>query len=144
MMPKKISQICENIFWDRTHQKPGGHILTGKNRTSISHAMERLWLQFCNQCHSCSIVWERLVRFFPVNIWPFGFWFVLFRKIFSQIWLIFLGIIIQFYWKTLALAVATLVRILCHHVPRAPKIKFVLSTRCGPSCHPTSACPTNF
>jgi len=35
-MPKRISQIHENIFQDRTHQKPKGHILTGKNQTSIS------------------------------------------------------------------------------------------------------------
>jgi hypothetical protein len=38
---KEISQNRENICGDKTHQKPGGHILSQKNRTAISHAMER-------------------------------------------------------------------------------------------------------
>ena len=37
---KEISQNRENICGDKTHQKPGGHILSQKNRTAISHAME--------------------------------------------------------------------------------------------------------
>jgi hypothetical protein len=41
---KKISQNCENICGDKRHQKPGGHILSQKNRTAISHAMERSWV----------------------------------------------------------------------------------------------------
>ena len=42
-MPKEISQIHENMVQNRTHQKPGGHILMGKNQTSISYA--RLYWQ---------------------------------------------------------------------------------------------------
>jgi len=36
---KKISQNRENICGDKTHQKAGGHILSQKNRTAISHAI---------------------------------------------------------------------------------------------------------
>jgi hypothetical protein len=38
---KKIIQNHENICGDRTHQKLGGHILSQKNRTTISHAIEQ-------------------------------------------------------------------------------------------------------
>ena len=38
---KEISQNCENICGDKTHQKLGGHILFQKNQTAISHTMER-------------------------------------------------------------------------------------------------------
>ena len=37
---KEISQNCEDICGDKTHQKLGGHILSQKNWTAISHAME--------------------------------------------------------------------------------------------------------
>ena len=38
---KEINQNRESICGDTTHQKPGGHILSQKNRTAISHAMEQ-------------------------------------------------------------------------------------------------------
>jgi hypothetical protein len=37
---KEITQNSEDICGDKTHQKLGGHILSQKNRTAISHAME--------------------------------------------------------------------------------------------------------
>ena len=37
---KEISQNCEDICGDKTHPKLGGHILSQKNQTAISHAME--------------------------------------------------------------------------------------------------------
>ena len=37
---KEISQNREDICGDRTHQKLGGHILSQKNVTAISHTME--------------------------------------------------------------------------------------------------------
>ena len=37
---KEIGQNRENICGDKTHQKLGGHILSQKNQTAISHAME--------------------------------------------------------------------------------------------------------
>jgi hypothetical protein len=41
---KEISQNREDICADKTHQKPGGHILSQKNRTAISHTMEWSWV----------------------------------------------------------------------------------------------------
>jgi hypothetical protein len=38
---KENSQNHENICGDRTHQKPGSHILSQKNWVTISHAMEQ-------------------------------------------------------------------------------------------------------
>jgi hypothetical protein len=38
-------------------------------------------LQIHSWHHSCFIVWEILVRFFPVNIWLLGFWWVLGQRI---------------------------------------------------------------
>ena len=38
---KEIIQNRENICGNKTHQKPGGHILWQKNQTTIFHAMER-------------------------------------------------------------------------------------------------------
>jgi len=38
---KEIIQNRENICGNKTHQKPGGHILSQKNQTAISHAMKR-------------------------------------------------------------------------------------------------------
>ena len=37
---KEISQNYENICEDKTHQKPGGHILSRENKTATCHAME--------------------------------------------------------------------------------------------------------
>ena len=41
---KEISQNREDICADKIHQKPEGHILSQKNRTAISHAIEWSWV----------------------------------------------------------------------------------------------------
>ena len=85
-MPRKLAKTMRIFLKDRTHQKPGGHILTGKNRTSISHAIKWSQVQSQNQdwTHDGSIVWEILVRFFLVKMWTPGFRCVLSLKIFSR------------------------------------------------------------
>ena len=108
--PRKLAKFVR-IFYKIEYTKSRGVTYRPER---IGPVFPMLWssydfsYNFVTNVIATPIAWEILVQFFPVTIWPSGLWCVLSRKIFSRIQLISLGIIIWFYWKTLALDVATL------------------------------------